>query len=194
MRHCALGGRRWNELSSKIHPRPPFGKPVIRRCTSEAETTPPRLYVSASARVAVSAKKHGGMSRGEESTPNGFGSPRTGRADSRLCGRDAFSVACPACGFAFGGDPSTLANCATARTASAKPHPRWYITSENTSPPRWHPWQKKICRSGCTKNEGCRSRWSGQRPTNWRPQRRSRVSREAKSSRSTRAFTVAASG
>lgn len=68
------------------------------------------------------------MSRGEESRHNGLGSPRTGRADSRLCGRDAFSVACPASGFAFGGDPCTLANCATARTASGKPHPCWYIT------------------------------------------------------------------
>src|ERR1019366_3329293 len=93
-------------------------------------------------------------SRGEVSTSSDLGSARLRRSDSQLCGRDAFGVACPASGFASGGDPVILVNSATTRTASTKPHLCWYITSENTSPPRWHPWQKKICRSGCTKNEG----------------------------------------
>src|SRR5713101_5029237 len=118
MRHYAFSGPERNDLKGEIHSRPPFGKPVIRHCTSEAETTPPRLYVSTSAQVAVSAKKHGGRSRGEVSTSSDLGSACLRRFDSQLCGRDAFGVANPASGFASGGDPVILVNSATTRTAS----------------------------------------------------------------------------
>ena len=77
---------------------------------------------------------------------------------------------------------------ATISSAWRKSEPVTSLTNSNTSPPAPQPKHFQTCFSGLTKNEGCRSEWSGHRPTSWRPDRRSRVNRPAIAARSTRAF------